>query len=132
MMPSSSSFNVLSALPSDDQASSNVDIPSEGQKPSEDEILEKMEIIHNENTRKRTREEEKLQSKTSASRQRRKQQENDSQKKKNVNFRQRCSEEPIPQYLVVRSIGSPSIGAKMFFLHVTKDVFSSTSHLKNV
>ena len=104
MMPSSSSFNVLSALPSDDQASSNVDIPPEGQKPSEDEILEKMEIIHNENTRKRTREEEKLQSKTSASRQRRKQQENDSQKNKNVNFRQRCSEEQIPQYLVFRSM----------------------------
>ena len=113
MMPSSSSFNALSALPSDDQASSNVDIPSEGQKPSEDEILEKMEIIHNENTRKRTREEEKLQSKTSASRQRRKQQENDSQKNKNVNFRQRCSEEPIPQYLVVRSIGSPSLTEKL-------------------
>merc|ERR1712243_299224 len=56
MMPSSSSFNALSALPSDDQASSNVDIPPEGQTPSEDEILEKMEIIHNENTRKRTRE----------------------------------------------------------------------------
>ena len=105
----SSSFNILSSLSSnDDQVSSNVDIPSEGQKPSEDEIFEEMEIIHNDNTRKRNREEEKLQSKATAGRQRRRQQENDSQKNKNINFRQRSSEEPIPQYLVVKSIGSPS------------------------
>ena len=110
----SSSFNILSSLSSnDDQVSSNVDIPPEGQKPSEDEIFEEMEIIHNDNTRKRKREEEKLQSKATAGRQRRRQQENESQKNKNMNFRQRSSEEPIPQYLVVKSIGSPSLTEKL-------------------
>merc|ERR1711867_80230 len=89
------------------------DIPPEGQKPSEDEIFEEMEIIHNDNTRKRIREEEKLLSKATAGRQRRRQQENDSQKDKNMNFRQRSSEEPIPQYLVVKSIGSPSLTEKL-------------------
>ena len=104
----SSSFNVLSSL-LDDQASSNVDIPPEGQTPSEDEIHEKMDI---ESSRKRKSEEDKLQNKATVNRNRRRQN-NDSQKNKNVNFRQRSSDEPIPQYLVVRSIGSPSLTEKL-------------------
>merc|ERR1711867_101840 len=107
-------MGTLSSLSSnDDQVSSNVDIPPEGQKPSEDAIYEEMEIIHNDNTRKRIREEEKLLSKATAARRRRRQQENESQKNKNMNFRPRSSEEPIPQYLVVKSIGSPSLTEKL-------------------